>query len=334
MNRKDLVHVLLFLLGLGILVAMIDYVGGEEFLRDLSSLDLEVLVLIVTIYALSWVIRGLRLMYLVNVDGRRIGAVSAFNINAGANVINIVLPLRMGDVIECLALRRYTPLPKGIAAVVQTRVLDLGALFIFGLTALIFVEAPSWAWMALLFLSLMFMGIMAVMLVSRRSDILERGVAKLAVALARKVGYHGLGVKDHLKELTSHYRRFLLPRPLLLTLTLSVAIWGIEVLVLQLVGQGMGYELAFTTAVVAVTFANISKAVPITPGNIGVFEGVLTVLLVFMGVPEGAALSIAVVDHLILNAVTLVLGAAGAFSTLGHLGKGISEGAIGDGQTE
>ena len=54
--------------------------------------------------------------------------------------------------------------------------------------------------------------------------------------------------------------------------------------------------------------ANVSKTVPLTPGGIAVYEGVMTLVLVRFGASYGIALVIAVLDHLTKKGFNLAIG--------------------------
>ena len=65
------------------------------------------------------------------------------------------------------------------------------------------------------------------------------------------------------------------------------------------------------TGFFAVSVGNLAKVLPLSPGGIGLYEGAFTLLVVVLTpVAAPAALAIALVDHAVKNAVTVVGGVA------------------------
>jgi uncharacterized membrane protein YbhN (UPF0104 family) len=59
----------------------------------------------------------------------------------------------------------------------------------------------------------------------------------------------------------------------------------------------------------AVSVGNLAKVLPLSPGGIGLYEGAFTLLLVGLTpVTAVVALSAAIVDHAVKNAVTIIGG--------------------------
>jgi uncharacterized membrane protein YbhN (UPF0104 family) len=64
-----------------------------------------------------------------------------------------------------------------------------------------------------------------------------------------------------------------------------------------------------TTGVLAITIANLSKAIPITPGGVGVYEGTFALVVTNLTyISWEVALGAAILDHAVKNFITIVLG--------------------------
>jgi uncharacterized protein (TIRG00374 family) len=88
----------------------------------------------------------------------------------------------------------------------------------------------------------------------------------------------------------------------------SIVIWLLDVMVCTGVVLMFGKEIPFAVIVLAIVIGNIIKAVPLTPGGLGIYEAALTATFTLLGVPLGIALLVSVIDHLIKNVITLAGG--------------------------
>ncbi|PSP46402.1 glycosyl transferase, partial [Halobacteriales archaeon QH_1_68_42] len=92
----------------------------------------------------------------------------------------------------------------------------------------------------------------------------------------------------------------------------SLAIWVVDVLTAVVVFQAFGVAVTpalLATAFFAVSVGNLAKILPLSPGGIGLYEGAFT-LIVFglTTVAAPVAFAIAIVDHVVKNAVTILGG--------------------------
>ena len=69
------------------------------------------------------------------------------------------------------------------------------------------------------------------------------------------------------------------------------------------------FPSSFLLAVIAVSFGNLTKVLPITPGGIGTYEAGVTAILTSGGVPPGMSFTVALLDHALKNLITLIFGA-------------------------
>jgi glycosyltransferase AglD len=103
----------------------------------------------------------------------------------------------------------------------------------------------------------------------------------------------------------------------------SLLIWGMDILTCYLVLKSFpttGVNLSSTYMIslifLAVAIGNIAKTFPITPGAIGTYEVALTAVFSLGGIKPEIGFTVAVLDHIIKNAITLI-GGAFALSGLG-----------------
>ena len=103
----------------------------------------------------------------------------------------------------------------------------------------------------------------------------------------------------------------------------SLLIWGMDIftcfLVLKsfpTVGVSISSMYMISLIFLAVALGNIAKIFPITPGAIGTYEVALTAVFGIGGIKPEIGFTVAVLDHIIKNSITLI-GGGFALSELG-----------------
>lgn len=195
--------------------------------------------------------------------------------------VNNVLPLRLGELVRTVALRRShgVPIPATLATILIERVLDLLALC--GLFALVFLvereRMSGWIEWVGYFCSAVTaggaFGILVLLLTPRAlmDRLLAFGTA-LAARVHRRLGEVAASCVDGVRALED-------PRSLLGVVSISLVCWIFEL------GTYVGLMLAvgFTTSIWALTagmvMANLATVLPSSPGYVGTFDVLLQRLL-------------------------------------------------------
>ncbi|MFB6197073.1 MAG: YbhN family protein, partial [Halobacteriaceae archaeon] len=125
------------------------------------------------------------------------------------------------------------------------------------------------------------------------------------------------GVNRYTEQLRSLYfnsQELLDSKPLVVTTLLSVISWGLECIGMWLVLEGFGVNASILLAAFVFAFASILGALSLLPGGIGITEGTMTGLLLFVGINRTAAVS----TTLVIRAATLWFVAIGAILVYLH----------------
>lgn len=295
--------VLSLLLGLGILAGLAALAGGEV-VQHLRAVSLTSLALATAVYAVSWLLRTLRLADLL--DGGP-GLRRVFEVNIGGYAGNIVLPAKAGDALRAAALHRNgVDLDRSLAAVLFTRIQDLLAVV---LILLVFLPAvwtlalPESLYIAtglVVAFLIAFIG-----LVLMRSQLLHPLFRRAERFLSHRVFTSAVDVGEAMLERVDEYLSF---RILLPTMGYSLLIWLLEVGVAVVVADGLGAAVSLPVFFVAVSFGNIAKTVPATPGGVGLYEAAVASVLTVAGVPYPLAFTIALVEHTLKNLFIVLIG--------------------------
>jgi uncharacterized membrane protein YbhN (UPF0104 family) len=95
---------------------------------------------------------------------------------------------------------------------------------------------------------------------------------------------------------------------MLYSVACSYIIWMLEGSVCYVLVRALGIDIPLNAAVLAVALGNTGKGFQVTPGGIGVYEGILTAVLCGVGVPFDAAVTAAVLDHLLKKSFNMAFG--------------------------
>jgi uncharacterized protein (TIRG00374 family) len=285
------------------------------------------------VYVLSWPVRGARYRDILN----ELGYTEDVGFLTGAVFIsqtgNLVIPARAGDAVRAYIVktRRRVPYPTGFASLAVERVFDLLTITLLAGVVLIGLAATGLTSLAGLGATVASgrasgriavfvasgVGLAAIVLVgiivaSARSErnLVRRGVRRLSTdAYAERVA----GV---IERFVSDVQTVASNRGAFTRVGLSsLLIWTLDVVTALLVFVAFDVSLPLTTLVAvgffAVSVGNLAKVLPLTPGGLGLYEGAFTLLVAGL-TPVGweVALAVAIVDHAVKNAVTVVGGVA------------------------
>jgi uncharacterized protein (TIRG00374 family) len=136
----------------------------------------------------------------------------------------------------------------------------------------------------------------------------------VAVAVAAVFAYRRATRTDApawLRDLVIALRVLVRGRQLAGILALTTLAWLSEAVATVLVASALGHPISLAGAILVLVTLNVALAVPSTPGRVGVFELGAVFGLGLLGVPQSAAVLIAVLCHLIQFLPTTLLGLAG-----------------------
>jgi uncharacterized protein (TIRG00374 family) len=317
MNTKSTVGFGLSLcLGAGAIGMLAYKAGVDNLLQIMERLSWKFLLLATLFYAAAWFFRTWRIARLSLPQAP--AAAYLFRIQIAGFAINAVLPMKIGDALTVLGLNEARiNIAQATAIVVQLRILDLFVLLMATLP-LVFTERhadlPQWIAQAIYFLGLsaslppIFT---ALMFCPRIHSILDAKVMNLRPTKLRRVLRIIMDVGRSYREIIMRGRLFLQ------SACLTCMIWLMEAMTTAMVSLALGIPVQLHFLLPALAIANLSKAAPATPGGIGIYEGVMALILTSSGIPFDHALAIAICDHILKKTCTLGIGLPCVPSLLG-----------------
>ncbi|HDD56122.1 MAG TPA: flippase-like domain-containing protein [Chloroflexi bacterium] len=294
------------LISLGALILLISLSDSAIVLEALNNVRLQVLVpagvlVIVSLFTRAFAWRGI-------LQERITLWQSYLIINAGY-FINTVLPFRLGEIS-----RAFLLMPSGfgfweaLPSIILERLIDVG----FALS-LLFIGLPS----ALGFTNdlvyvYILTGLLALGAISLYLGIKnrERILAWVEGIPLRNEKIKGRVVR-FVKSVISSLEILTHPRRLLQVLAGMAASWGIALLFQYLLLRVFVPDARLAWAAFALGAVAVGVSVPSSPGNIGLYEGSITLALTACGVDPSLAFSYALTSHIINLGITTGFGVYG-----------------------
>jgi len=209
--------------------------------------------------------------------------------------VNNVLPARIGEVARGYVLSKRTglSLTYTLSTVLADRFFDLA-----GLLAITFLFLPkkslppdvSRAIMLLVLLLIICIAVMLIMSREKYAGKIVRMLHKIKKPFFSKIAHRLLEVQENLQRINS-------PLNLLIFVALSFFNWMSMSAALYFVTLALGVEVDFRYIPFVCALLNMGLTVPTAPGYIGVYQFLLTNLLMIFAVPKAEAFSVSVLFH-------------------------------------
>ena len=249
-------------------------------------------------FAVSGVFQGLRWRVLVRASGSQVVAGTAYASFMIGQMVNNLLPGRLGEAVRAtvLARRVQAPVTAILATVVLDRMADIAATLLIGTLAVLTLRLPAWAtsggYLALGLLSgLGVVLTLGVWQTERALDWAHRLESRLPLVLSWLHPSHH--VARFLAGLGALRRGDLLLRVLLLSLTA----WGTILVGWRCVAVALGFGLSAPALFFLLAAVNLGVAIPSSPGYVGTFQFIVLTVLTYLGIEPTTALAAGIAAH-------------------------------------
>ncbi|AKB73751.1 Dolichol-P-glucose synthetase [Methanosarcina lacustris Z-7289] len=316
-------------LALLILALAATFLGASDVLNNIQQVSLGTLALSSLVYCISWPLRGIRFQQILN----RLGSHYGLGFLTGSIFIsqsaNVVLPARIGDLSRMYILKKSKDLAftTSLSAMAVERVFDIIAITFIAAIASSSVaarfELASWMESLIKFSGIVVLLFFAALFVlsfreSRRNKRYgEKAFASFSGEPLNKIKEFAFTFIHQMSVVAVR------PGAFVAVIAFSLLLWGMDVLTCFLVlkaipsaGADMYSASTISLIFLAVALGNIVKTFPITPGAIGTYEVALTAVFGLGGIRPEVGFTVAVLDHIIKNSITLIGGGL-ALSGLG-----------------
>lgn len=287
------VTALVILFAATVLSQLVDVTTVREIIETTRSVPY---VIAIGLFYVTFPLRAIRWRWLlanVNVNADRNSATFLLLLNW---FLNTILPAKVGDVHRSfVGSREYeTSIATVLGTIVTERALDLsvlavGVVLAMGLVVEEFSNAQQqvvWLAFGLLFL----IGGVIAAIVFLRPSLLPEVVQPL--------------LADFRRGITS----IRTPRDSIAMLSLTVIIWGLNVVRMWMVGVAIGFQIDIALLVLTALLVAFLSGLPYTPAGLGVVELITTTVLIQAGISESFGFSFILFDRIITVGTLVLVG--------------------------
>lgn len=255
---------------------------------------------------LGLVIRALRWRYMLQ-SKQSIGTQAAFTALMIGYLVNNLLPARLGELARAYVLRRDEGISASfsLATIFVERILDMLVIM-----ACLVIPLPFFSYSApmkrVTILGWVILGIALIVLVLVIRW--EQAMTSLAV---RAVGRFSTRLAESVASILGNFvagMRSLQGRLLAPVFVLSILAWLSSAAALYLASLAMDIPIPFGGALFTIALLGISMMIPASPGALGTYEFFAVSGLAFFGVERAAAISLALLLHMLQYVLTTGLG--------------------------
>jgi len=295
-HRKTLT-IVLTVVGLLIAVFLIHIIGVENIVRSFSSYTSYQIALFVTLYVLSWVLRGLKFYLILRASNIDISAPRSVGLAILGGFANIFGTFQIGDVTRVIAVKFQAKKDFGVAtSPILTDMLSGTYGLITLVLTFILIFGPTgtgfWTALCLIFLVLLAIATVGVLKYGQQiGDFLSSRSSKKVLSFLANIVYT--------------MRRALNNKLFYMSIVISYISWLIEGISFSFLVPSVDWY----NAVIAEALGNMVKIIPVTPGGIGTFEGIVALYLSRFGLDISQAFSYALSYHLMTKVILAIIGA-------------------------
>jgi uncharacterized protein (TIRG00374 family) len=281
----------------------------DALLRALKDCPLELTLGAFLLFILERVVRPCRLSILFR---GVVGPRAAIGTQSVSQIVNLLLPMRAGEMMLIVLLRSTTPVgaSAALSVVIVDRVMDIMAILIVFAVALALIPGippiVNGGAITLAAACVVFALGVAVLLVAR-----DRILALTARWLQRFTSIDGAAWQARLKGVLDGFAILRDPVRIALALLVTAAVWTLAIGGFALVLKGVWPVAPIPNAALAVCFGAIGIALLSVPAGIGVLHAGYALAAMVFGAPQEAALAFAILAHFLGLLATLAMGLTG-----------------------
>lgn len=280
----------------------------EQFLNNLRQLHLPLLVIAVLIYFLAVAVIALRWQFLLRA-AQRIPLHSLIRIVTIGYMGNTVYPLRAGEALRAYLLHRnhQVPFARASATILVERVFDGLVMLSFVLLGLLLtdVQSAQVKTIAAVTAPLFAGAVLVLFFLAAQPNRLRQLIHSLLSILPQQIG---TAIGDISEDIIAGLRGLRSRAYLTGAGASSFVTWALEAIVYWVVMFAFGLELSYPLALLIVGTVNLAGLIPVSPGQVGVYEFVASAILIAAGLPAATAAAYAVVAHIIVALPVTVVG--------------------------
>ncbi len=308
MNRQRLLILVGALISAVFLLLAFQGLHPEELLLSLANVDLGGVALATLLFFVSVVVISWRWQFLLN-PVARVPLMRLFQLVCIGYMGNNIYPLRAGEALRIVLLWRdeRVPIFRSTTITIVERVFDgvvMLSFIVFGIAAAD-IDNPVLNALTQVAVPLFALGLGVLTVVA----LLPRRAQAVVERLTRFLPEPAQRPLNHLSfELLGGLAAFQNVGQLLGAVLTSYGTWLVQGVVYWVMLLAFGIDQPFTIALLLVGAVNLAGLIPASPGQIGVFEYFIVLVLGAVNVEQPRALSYALVTHVVIWLPATVAG--------------------------
>ncbi|HBY09369.1 MAG TPA: hypothetical protein DEH22_16905 [Chloroflexi bacterium] len=267
------------------------------FWETIQTGHYEILFLTIPIVSINYFIRALRWSVFLQAE-KKIPILSVFWANMVGYLGNAYLPARAGELLRSGFLGTKTGLGTSFvfATALAERLLDVIALVVIGSIALLWQGhfSPAFASAVRLMVLAGVFGLLVFII----APFQEKLILRIFVALPLPAGI-SLKISEQIVRFLTGMRSLHSLRRLLAFILLTAVIWLVDGFATTIGARIIGQTLNLGQALILLSALGLSSAIPSTPGYVGVYQFVATMVLVPFGFSRPDALAFILISQIL-----------------------------------
>lgn len=233
----------------------------------------------------------------------------AFSVLIIGQMVNLIFPLRMGEVARAYYVGEMVGTSKSLAisTIVVEKVLDMLTVLALVLLIALSMPFPIWLQQPVRGLGIAAILLFAALVVMAHFRSLLLGLASRFFGSLPLVARPGF-LREQAERALDGLRALKTAETMLPVVILTLAAWLTSAITNHFVFLALGVSLPFIASVFLVVVLQVGVAVPTGPGRIGVFQYITILALSLFAIPSDKALAIGVVLYLIVHIPPLIMG--------------------------
>ena len=288
-----------FALSIGVAVFLLYFVlrkaGVSGIAEFISRTSVWVVIAGVLVYTAEMFVRAYRWKEILKINRVEVTLMDSFWGYSLGNGLNIFMPAKLGDLARSYYLKhKYgSKYIDTIPTTLMDRFYDIVGIYLVLLFDMIFIISTikMERWLTILLavgLAALIAGFLVLEILYKNKKLIRLIPTDLLKGLAESM-------------LLSYGGALRNPVQFLKLSAISFVVWGLECVTAFVIFYGAGLQVSPMILVFGLMVATLTKAIPITPGGIGVFEGAMVVCFAMFGIVDAELAVGAAVFHLILN---------------------------------
>lgn len=312
------------IIGIFALLAWFKFISLSEVLNEFKSIKVLPVLIGAIFFTFSFVLKCLRWQAILSFV-QKVNLKVLLKVYMVSNYLNIVSPLKFGEIIQGLLLKKLEKIPfsKGLPTIIIDRIFYLMATFCFFALAFPFFEfkLDPYLRFALLTVALGFFLIIGFLFLekNKKNQILK----SITILLFFLSGHFKERLHtffdtfiDGLETISKQWRKM----PLLIFVSFAVLL--AEGAALFFISQALSFSIPYFICVIGVVMCNLLYIFPTPPGGIGTTEWYYSLIFIFgFGLPKEKLSEVIILFHLVTVAVIIIAG----LYAIGSLGINIAQ---------